>query len=60
METELLKEILESYKILKDNYSKQKYYSYDTKGKGTKKYTLDRIAVLRSRLLEIQKDIKNY
>lgn len=53
MEQELLKEILESYEM----YKKKLPYYYD-RGKGTKKYTLDRIQVLRSRLLEIQNDIK--
>ena len=51
---ELLKEILESYKMYK---SHNKYY-YD-RGKGTKSYTLDRIRVLRSQLLEMQKEIQN-
>ncbi len=53
MEEQLLKEILESYEIFK---SRNKICC--DKGKGTKKYTLDRISVLRSRLLEIQKDLK--
>lgn len=54
MEEQLLKEILESYQMIKD-----RHYGFTIdKGKGTKKYTLDRISVLRSRLLEIQKDIK--
>ena len=59
MEEQLLKEILESYKLLKDVKSKKGYYYPDSKGKGTKKYTLDRISVLRDKLLEIQKDVKN-
>lgn len=50
---QLLKEILESYEMIKKN----KYGFTIDKGKGTKKYTLDRISVLRSQLLEIQKDI---
>lgn len=54
MEEQLLREILESYEMF---MSKREYY-FD-RGKGTKKYTLDRIAVLRSRLLEIQHDIQN-
>lgn len=55
MEEQLLREILESYEL----YKKRLPYSCD-RGKGTKKYTLDRIQVLRSRLLEIQQDIKGY
>lgn len=51
---EILKEILESYKMLKQH---ERYY-YD-RGKGTKKYCLDRISVLRSQLLQIQNDIKD-
>ena len=39
MEEQLLKEILESYEIL---MSKSNYYC--DRGKGTKKYTLDRIS----------------
>lgn len=54
MEEQLLKEILESYNMF---MSKSNYY-WD-RGKGTKKYTLDRIAVLRSRLLEMQHEIQN-
>ena len=50
---ELLKEILESYKLLKVHTK----YACD-RGKGTKNYTLIRIQVLRDRLLEIQKEIK--
>lgn len=57
MEEQLLKEILESYKILKENKAKHIYSS--DRGKGTKKYTLDRISVLRDKLLEIQKDVKS-
>ncbi|WP_299995919.1 hypothetical protein [uncultured Clostridium sp.] len=53
MEEQLLKEILESYRLFK---LKNDYY-FD-RGKGTKKYTLDRISVLRSRLLEIQHEIQ--
>lgn len=54
MEEQLLKEILESYEIL---MSKSNYYC--GRGKGTKKYTLDRISVLRGRLLEMQHEIQN-
>lgn len=52
---ELLKEILESYKMWEKNPNY--YYS---RGKGTKKYTLDRISVLRSELLKIQNKMKDY
>ena len=52
---ELLKEIEESYKLIK---SKPAYY-FD-RGKGTKSYCIDRIKVLRSRLLEMKRDIEEY
>lgn len=55
MEEQLLKEILESYEIFNKNRNR---FHLD-RGKGTKKYTIERIQVLRSRLLEIQNDIKN-
>lgn len=55
MEEQLLKDILESYELWK----KRNDLCLE-RGKGTKKYTLDRIQVLRSRLLEIQQDIKGY
>lgn len=55
MEEELLKEIKESYKKIKS----QKPYYYD-RGDGTKSYCIDRIKVLRSKLLEMKKDIENY
>ena len=55
MEEELLKEIKESYKKIK---SKEPYH-YE-RGKGTKSYCINRIKVLRSRLLEMQKEIEKY
>lgn len=55
MEEELLKEIKESYKKIK---SKEPYY-YD-RGNGTKAYCINRIKILRSKLLEMQKDIEEY
>lgn len=53
---ELLKEIIEGYETLKELREVTPYTL--NKGKGTKKYCLDRISVLRSQLLEIQNDIK--
>lgn len=53
---QLLKEILESYKIWNMN-DKQ---TFGMKGKGTVKYTTDRIQVLRSQLLEMQNEMKYY
>lgn len=55
MEEELLKEILESYKLFKKDRN-----TFGKRGKGTRKYTLDRIAILRDKLLEMQKDLKKY
>lgn len=55
MEEELLKEIKESYNKIK---SKEPYY-YD-RGNGTKSYFINRVKVLRSRLLEMQKEIEEY
>lgn len=55
MEEELLKEIKESYKKIK---SQEPYY-YD-RGKGTKSYCINRIKILRSKLLDMQKDIEEY
>lgn len=55
MEEELLKEIKESYKKIK---AKEPYHYY--RGNGTKSYCINRIKILRSRLLEIQKEIEEY
>lgn len=55
MEEELLKEIKESYKKIKSQIP----HYYD-RGNGTKSYCINRIRVLRSKLLEIQKDIEEY
>lgn len=53
---QLLKEIIESKKLW-DNH---KDTFCGSRGKGTVKYTLDRIQVLRSQLLEIQNEMKYY
>ena len=55
MEEELLREIKESYKKIKS----QKPYYYD-RGNGTKSYCINRRKVLRSKLLEMQRDIEEY
>lgn len=55
MEQELLKEILESYEMLKAH---NRYY-YD-RGKGTKSYCINRIRILRDRLLDMQKEIQEH
>ena len=52
---QLLKEIEEGYKLITTNPP----YYFD-KGKGTKGYCVDRIRVLRSQLLEMQREIERY
>ena len=53
MEKQLLNEILESYNMVMGSLP----YTYD-RGKGTKSYCIDRIKILRSRLLEMQKNVE--
>lgn len=52
---QLLKEILESYNLVMNS----KPYTYD-RGKGTRGYCQSRIKVLRSQLLEMQREIDKH